>query len=250
MGNIDTSSELHIYRFGNGIKLIRNEDTIGNSSHIGLVTQQTIGSLLQLPLSVYFIDANSINQKVNEHDANLSGFNSVKEAVGKTCFSNLTKKSANITTSNDKEVMQSHRIKISEEDVFLSKTNLHRPTLSIKMPWYNDKNKVIGLFGCSIILGKHPLADSLSLIKNIGLLNTIENPSNFVGTEINNAYLSKQQLSCAKLILSGMTLRKIAEQLNLSPRTVEKYIEIIKTKLHCRNKTELIIRLTTFINKQ
>lgn len=235
--NIDTSNELQIYRFNKGIKLLRAEQAgFPKSKH-------TVGSILQLPIGVYFIRADSINEKVNEHDAMSCGFDSAKSAIGKTCFSGFTKKSANITTQNDKEVMLTEDIKISEEDVVLSKDYSRRPTLSIKLPWYNDQNKVIGIFGCSIILGKHPLADSLSLVTNLGILNTTENISQFVGTEIQNDYLSRRQISCAKLLLSGMTIKQIAAYLNLSPRTVESYVENIKTKLNCRNKTELILKL-------
>lgn len=108
--------------------------------------------------------------------------------------------------------MQYKKVKISEEDVVISKSNMSRPTLSIKLPWYNDDNNVIGLFGCSIILGRHPLAESLSIINKIGLLNAFEDPSSHIGKEINHQYLSKRQLSCAKLLLTGMTQQEIADQ--------------------------------------
>lgn len=243
--NIDTSNELRIYRSGNGVKLIRPNQI----KHSLLVhdTKHTVKSMLELPLSVYFIKADGINANVNENDARLCGFDSVKSAIGKTCFSEFTEESAWITTQNDKAVMQLQKIKISEEDVVLSKGNISRPTLSIKFPWYNDENKVIGIFGCSIILGQHPLAESLSIVTKIGLLNTLENTAPYIGAEINKTYLSKRQLSCANLLLSGMTQREIAAHLNLSQRTVETYIENIKVKLHCRNKTELILKLTEII---
>lgn len=250
MSITDTSHELLFYRFGSGIKLVRPETEENKTrSHTGLATEHTVASLLQLPLSIYFIRADSINANVNEHDATLCGFDSVKMAIGKKCFSNFTQKSAEITTKNDNEVVRTRRIKISEEDVVLSDGNISRPTLSIKFPWYNNVNKIIGLFGCSIILGKHPLADSLSTVTNLGLLNTIENVSSHIGTEIDENYLSKRQLNCAKLLLTGMTTREIAVFLNLSPRTIESYIENIKIKLHCQNKTELIIKLSEYLKK-
>lgn len=247
---IDTSAELLIHRCGNGIKLIRPEQ---NSNTTLSLTQQntnhTVGSILNLPLSVYFIRADSINVNVNEHDAKLCGFDSVNNAIGKLCFSGFTTKSAEISTQNDNIVMTSQKTKISEEDVVLSKGNINRPTLSIKLPWYDDENTVIGLFGCSIIMGQHPLAESLSIISNLGILNSPEHTSHYIGTEINKTYLSKRQFSCAKLLLSGMTQKEIAAQLNLSPRTIESYIENLKSKLLCRNRTELILKLAEVLNK-
>jgi LuxR family quorum-sensing system transcriptional regulator SolR len=61
--------------------------------------------------------------------------------------------------------------------------------------------------------------------------------------------LTPRQRDCAKLIISGFTAKEIAAQLNLSFRTVEGYIEILKRKYHARNKAALVatLLLTTII---
>lgn len=59
--------------------------------------------------------------------------------------------------------------------------------------------------------------------------------------------LTVRQRDCAKLLMEGKSIRVIAEILNLSPRTVETYINNIKIKLNCANKIELIRKLTEIL---
>jgi LuxR family transcriptional regulator, quorum-sensing system regulator SolR len=56
--------------------------------------------------------------------------------------------------------------------------------------------------------------------------------------------LSDRQFECATLLLSGMKYKEIGRQLNLSARTVEHYIDMLKAKLDCHHINELIIKLT------
>lgn len=60
--------------------------------------------------------------------------------------------------------------------------------------------------------------------------------------------LSARQKQCASYLLQGLTLKQMGEQMNLSPRTVEHYIENLKLKLACKNRTELIIKLTRLLS--
>lgn len=70
-------------------------------------------------------------------------------------------------------------------------------------------------------------------------LSTLSMPSQH---EINR--LTTRELQCIDYLLQGLNNKNIAIKLHLSTRTVEAYIENIKEKLCCRNKIELIIKLT------
>jgi DNA-binding CsgD family transcriptional regulator len=62
----------------------------------------------------------------------------------------------------------------------------------------------------------------------------------YLGEHFPGVYFTARESHCALLILRGMTVRAIAATLALSPRTVEYYVENMKSKLKVRRKPELI----------
>lgn len=60
--------------------------------------------------------------------------------------------------------------------------------------------------------------------------------------------LPNRQADCARLLLKGKKYKEMAIELNLSTRTVESYINILKDKLQCQNRTELALKLMDFLN--
>jgi len=61
-----------------------------------------------------------------------------------------------------------------------------------------------------------------------------------LGEKYQNIHFSKREAECMSYLLRGKSTRGIAKILGLSPRTVEYYIRIMKKKLNCRTKFELI----------
>lgn len=55
--------------------------------------------------------------------------------------------------------------------------------------------------------------------------------------------LSNRQHECCELIMKGYTTKEIAANMGLSARTVEYYLNNVKVKLGCKNKTELLVKL-------
>ena|SRR3990167_193833 len=238
---LDTSNELLIYRYKNGIKLLKPFDSIcDRNEHF---TQHTVKSMLAMPFSVYFDNHNAVIQRLNSHNVELCGFDSEKQATGKSYFKRFTTNTAHTLIQYDRESMINETTKIYEEIIQYDNQDETQRLLSVKMPWYSTENKVIGLFGCCINLDKSLIAGFLTSMTEMGLFNTFENKN------INNekAFLSKQQKACAFYLLHGFTNKDIALKMNLSRRTIESYIETMKNKFHCRNKTQLILKLSKMI---
>ena len=55
-----------------------------------------------------------------------------------------------------------------------------------------------------------------------------------------SSLLTNQQSECLYHLVRGRPIREIAKQMDLSPRTVEHYLEAVKSKLNCKTRSELI----------
>jgi DNA-binding CsgD family transcriptional regulator len=51
--------------------------------------------------------------------------------------------------------------------------------------------------------------------------------------------LTKREMECFLCLLKGRTFKEIADELNISPRTVEHYAKSLRLKLNCLSKSEL-----------
>jgi DNA-binding CsgD family transcriptional regulator len=79
------------------------------------------------------------------------------------------------------------------------------------------------------------------------LLTSVENNEILPSKPCHNDFLTNRQFGCCSLLLKGKTAKEIGAILNLSTRTVEHYFDVIKTKLDCKNKAELIFKLTSLM---
>lgn len=96
--------------------------------------------------------------------------------------------------------------------------------LSYKSALKSRHGKIIGIAGMTVRLTQ------------------LEIPSN--NLHISTDGLSPRQKQCLIYLTHGMTIKKISQKLNLSPRTVEHHINIVKEKLGFARITDLIMAAT------
>lgn len=93
-----------------------------------------------------------------------------------------------------------------------------------------------------VIVNKVPLHDSGGKI--IGIIGSfIEMPDDFDASFKSKISLPRVQKEVMCAVANGLSAKQIAAKMNLSRRTIEFYIDILKHKFACRTKSELIARL-------
>lgn len=243
---LDTSDELIVQSVNNGIKLIRPEQIKKLS---GIKPAFRMLNLMQLPLNVGFLNTQSEAQNINDITAISAGLCTKKDAIGNTIHAVAKKQCADYACAHDNEVLKARKMIILEENYTRLSDEQDFQTITIKTPWYSEENKLNGVFFCTITLGlpgAYPLKDSLALILKLNLFSGMQSlsitPNVLPGTGIyiDDIYLSRMQSQCLYHLVRGKKIKMIAKALKLSPRTVEHYINNVKSKLGVISKTELI----------
>lgn len=237
------NQNLLIFRINQGVKLVKPEDIEEElKSNHSFNTGHTVASLSKFPFNFYFLNTDSETLLMNQQCVDICGFQSVNDSIGKSLFDVSHQESAAKLISNCNEVIMENKIKIFEE-TNVRNDGVDLQFLSVKSPWYDSNNTIIGVFGCSIVLGKQSLAESLLQIAQLGLLN----PANYTvnntiipSVKCQNEALSERESLCIYHLCKGFTMKETAKIIGLSPKTVETYIGRAKQKFHCKNKAELI----------
>lgn len=239
LAKLDTSNELQLVKYKNGIKLLK--PSYKNTIQSCCLSKHSITDLLNVPFCVGFLDANCGAVRVNEHSACSLGFDATEKIVSKTIYDIASLETAARITHNNKVTMQSHRVNMYDETVSLSNGNDYL-RFNLQFPWYNDENHIVGLLGFGITVGEHSLAESIQSISELGLWDLTKNKSelSLPGMHIDNVYLSKRETECLRYVVLGKSAREIGIILQLSKRTVESYLNSIKNKLNLHSKSELI----------
>lgn len=248
---IDTDSELRVARHKNGIELLKPDQKIENKS-LYQDTGCDVGNLFKLPMSVYFMNAESNLEDLNEETILICGYSSREDSIGKNVHEVTKKEIAESIINNDREVMGKKSLRIIEENFYRKKDEKIFSVISIKLPWYQD-HQIVGVFGLTIPIAlekNYPLSDSLERIAKMGLLSTssdVNDSQKIVpGLTIGNTYITKREWDCLALLVYGKTAKQIARILNISSRTVECYLNNVKNKLNVSCKADLIEKVLPY----
>jgi len=199
--------------------------------------------LQNLPFHIYSKDLKGKYLACNDTQAIILGFGSAADLIGLTDFEMCAATTANILHMTDRSIVFQGKPRILIEHV-VALNDQSFSTFSCKLPLRTSTNKIIGIFGLSFVINKNDLLNAL-LAPDVS--STTTNPHSCQDLHINtqNAntdHLTQRQKECLYCLVQGMTIKQIATELTLSPRTVEHHIESIKNKLRCNSRSELIAK--------
>lgn len=169
----------------------------------------------------------------NENLAELLQLESPKQIIGKSDRHLPWKDKAEFYQITDKKIVEKGLIYLN----ILEKQRINcHCTLDILI----SKNKLLdNKDNCVGIIGSYVVTNKYHLIEKMGTWN--KNQTRFyLGNEYGNEHLTKREVDILRYLLLGFTLKKIALSLNLSPRTIEGYLNTIKQKFQCKTKGDLI----------
>jgi len=243
----DTHPDLIVQPYLNGVRLIKSMD--------GPVHFPSIGSLFAMPLIIYFVgfDAKYIDANYFTCLTNIpgnQGYYSDNELKGTPLSSLFKNETVKIFNYHNHNLLSKKQLTIYDEQGSLL-NDLMFSCISFKFPLFDAQDKIVGVFGISALTDRavfkeaENLSISLERIIQTGLISPAKNI--IPGFHINDVYFSKQESKCLHLLVTGKTIKLIAQHMGLSPRTVEFYLENIKRKLNVKTKSELIEKVVQSI---
>jgi DNA-binding CsgD family transcriptional regulator len=237
--NIDLSHDMLISQHLGGIKLIRPDTRQPTHQHSSLLS---IGETLNASFNVFFLNHDSIFEETNEANWSTSGFASKLDALGSTIAGGCHNKEQVLRVhANNDMVMKSEKMLIFDEQAeLIEDKRIH--AVSVKFPWYDKNDNVVGVFGCGIRIEQDSLsslAEDFSFVTERFIQINKTMKSLLPGKKIGKAFLTTREYDVFKLVMHGKTMRQIGNILNLSHRTVETYFSNIKNKIGVSTKSQL-----------
>jgi len=195
-----------------------------------LLCQLDVSNLLNFPMYLLWKDQNGKYLGCNDPLATILGFSAGKDLLGCTDHDLCWSESAAIYRANDQRVMLLNKPQITIEPGKIHDGSVVK-AISYKLPLRSRDNKIMGVMGVCILIDEyarleekpdHPVFKSDSIIVN---------------------ELPARQRECLYCLARGMTIKEIAHEMKLSPRTVAHYLERIKSKLQCNSRSQLIAKI-------
>lgn len=189
--------------------------------------------LPNMPNLYFWVKDNNLNYlDCNERFAEMAGADSAFQMKGKSDLQMCWSESADFYRMKDASVLKGSYYISSCEEVRNFKGEIIK-MITVRSPYYGQSGECLGVIGTGVQITQKCLnkKDERCEIKNSVFQ---------LGEEFCNEYLTKRELDVLKYVLLGHTSKVVAKLLNLSPRTVESYIQILKEKLQCNSKADII----------
>lgn len=199
------SGDLAIYQLGQGLVLFRPDEPLPRGNSDGYIkTGVNVRDFMANDFNMYILNQESTLMATGEGLVKNLGFDSIQNTLGKSVFDipGISKQSANFTNQNDKQVMTSGKLGIFDEELADADNITCVNYLSVKFPWLNHDNDVIGIIGCSIAIGYHDLSRSLRRILDMGILMQAA-ASHLSNQTYDDLYLSRREAQILKLLIRG-----------------------------------------------
>ncbi|MBS0351846.1 MAG: PAS domain-containing protein, partial [Proteobacteria bacterium] len=165
---------------------------------------------LSLPCHVYWKDTQGVYINYNDYGAKRLGFYRGLEVNGSSDYEIFPRFIATGFIKNDQEVIVEKKQIFFQEDGVL-KDNLKVIFCSYKIPLFNDNDSVIGVLGFSFTRAPKSRCFPLQIEQSLNYHPSIKHP---------NKTLSRMEDACMRHLCHGLTVKQIARQLKLSPKTV------------------------------
>jgi len=209
-----------------------------------------LNSLLSLPCYIFWKDLEGIYQGYNDYGAANLGYASGNEIIGKSDLDIFPKEHALIYQANDAQVITNKSPIFANEEGELKN---HLPVIfhCNKIPIYTEGKLLIGILGVAMTTAAYKQGNLITPVENLSVIE-LADKLNYHCPSLapNQITLSEREKACLHHLSQGLTIKEIAKQLELSPRTVETYMARVKEKLNCKNKTDLIFSFLRYLNNQ
>lgn len=214
--------------FNGGVKFLR--------PNAGTAGMATFADMMSLSSDVCLIGRNVTAVYMNEPAVIRTGMVSLKDCLGKSIYDVANSETAHVITEHQQNTFRKKSLQIIEYDFQCKHAALIHHCLLFSTLWYQENNELGGILDLAVVSDRDNLPLSLANLMKLGLLNYSFNPAEV----IQPLNLSRRETQCIELLKDGNTSKQIALQLDLSPRTIDHYLENCMNKLNVSTRAELV----------
>lgn len=189
-----------------------------------------------------------VYQGCSQSFANLVGVQAPADLIGLR-LANMQHRCSQVTydSARDFEIYSAQALDCKEnlnmnKKLFFEEADMYYSVDCKIFPLLDKREKISGIF----VLGLGQFSYSIykqnifKLINRIDILKFLTARNFLVKREPIEIYLSRREMQCLLYLVKGKTAKEAAQEMYISPRTVEDYIGLIKEKLGCKTRSELV----------